>query len=184
MKKFSALLLAAALLAVACKKDDNSVTEPDHDHDHEAELITTVALTFVGPDEAELISNFKFSDLDGAGGNVPVIDTIRLNAGAYYSLDISFLDESKSPAEDITAEVKEEDDEHLICFSSTLSGLSIERMDTDGTYGVGLNSRWTHNGNAENGSLTLTLKHQPGVKDGTCAPGETDVEVTFPVVYQ
>ena len=27
--------------------------------------------------------------------------------------------------------------------------------------------------------LTIELKHQPGVKDGTYAPGETDIQVAF-----
>ena len=27
--------------------------------------------------------------------------------------------------------------------------------------------------------ITVTLKHQPGVKDGTCGPGGTDIQVTF-----
>jgi len=31
---------------------------------------------------------------------------------------------------------------------------------------------------------TITLgQHQPDVKDGTCAPGETDVEVDFPLQF-
>lgn len=184
MKKLNAILLAATLLVVACKKDDNSVTDPNHDHDHEEELITTVELNFVGPNEAEVISKFSFSDVDGEGGDAPIIDTIRLNAGAYYSLDISFLDESQSPAEDITEEIKEEDDEHLVCLSSTVSSLSFEKMDTDGTHPIGLSSKWTHTGNAGSGTVTITLKHQPGVKDGTCAPGETDVEVIFPIIFE
>jgi hypothetical protein len=45
-------------------------------------------------------------------------------------------------------------------------------------YEVGLQSQWT-TGNAENGTTQIVLKHQPDVKDGTCAPGETDIDVTF-----
>lgn len=179
MKKFNAMLIAASLLVVACKKDDDKVEDPHHDHDHETELITTVQLAFTGPDDATGVYTFSFSDIDGEGGNAPVIDTIRLDAGAYYNCNLTFLDESKSPAEDITEEIKEEDEGHLVCFSSTLSGMNFERLDTDGNYGVGLVSKWSHTGDAENGNVTITLKHQPGVKDGTCEPGETDVEVTF-----
>jgi hypothetical protein len=29
--------------------------------------------------------------------------------------------------------------------------------------------------------LRIALKHQPKSKDGTCDPGETDVDVTFPL---
>jgi hypothetical protein len=30
------------------------------------------------------------------------------------------------------------------------------------------------------GVVVVRLKHQPGTKNGTCAVGDTDVEVTFP----
>jgi hypothetical protein len=40
-------------------------------------------------------------------------------------------------------------------------------------------------GAAGSGSVTVILKHQPdGLKDGTCAPGETDVELEFQVAVQ
>jgi len=184
MKKFSALLLAAALLVVACKKDDGSVTEPDHDHDHEVELITTVQLGFTGPENEQNIYTFKFVDLDGPGGNPPTTDTIRLLAGKKYRGVVIFLNEAVNPPENINSEISEELDEHIICYSHNLTSLNVQRMDTDGTYEVGIDCNWHHTGLPENGTVTITLKHQPGVKDGTCAPGETDVEVTFPVVYQ
>ncbi len=57
--------------------------------------------------------------------------------------------------------------------------MNFQRFDTDGNSGVGLVSTWSHTGVADNGNVTIPLTHQPGVKDGTCEPGETDVEVTF-----
>ncbi len=32
---------------------------------------------------------------------------------------------------------------------------------------------------ASNGTFTISLKHQPGIKNGSCDIGETDVEVAF-----
>jgi hypothetical protein len=177
-----AIVFTVILLIVSCKKTTNDVTQPDISN--EEELITTVELSFIGPDSTETISKFTFSDVDGVGGASPVIDTIKLNAGAFYTCNIAFLDETKTPADNITEEVEEEGDEHLICFTSTITGLSFEKTDSDGVFPIGLESKWTHVGTIENGIVTITLKHQPGVKDGTCEPGETDVEVTFPVVYQ
>jgi len=61
--------------------------------------------------------------------------------------------------------------------------LEIVSIDSDGNYSIGLKTQWQAK-NLTSGELTLTLKHQPGVKDGTCDPGETDVEVVFPISIQ
>ena len=74
--------------------------------------------------------------------------------------------------------MEEEASEHLFCYDATNTNVSIVRTDSDGTFEVGIESRW-FTGNVANGETTISLKHQPGVKDGTCAPGDTDVEVTF-----
>ena len=47
-----------------------------------------------------------------------------------------------------------------------------------GTLEVGLATQWTV-GIASVGTTQVVLKHQPGVKDGTCAPGDTDIELDF-----
>lgn len=164
----------------ACDKDDDHADDPHHDH--EEELITTVKLTFTDS-VTSAQSVFQFQDIDGPGGNDPdVFDTIQLSANSTYLVEVKFLNESESPSEDITEEVLEEDDEHIVCYS-TASDVTVERTDTDGNYEVGLSSKWKTNA-AEESTLTLTLKHQPDVKDGTCLPGETDVEVTFPLAVK
>lgn len=162
---------------VACKKDEDD----DHDHDHnEEELITTVKVN--ATDKDGNLTTFSFADVDGPGGNDPVFDTIALAfAGAPYAVTVEFLDESKTPAEDITAEIEAEDDEHIVCYTSTSGSLTVQRLDTDeNNLPVGLISNWTVS-DAVNGTLTISLKHQPGIKDGSCTPGETDVEVAFPI---
>jgi|GEM_PF-2626977 hypothetical protein len=35
-------------------------------------------------------------------------------------------------------------------------------------------------GGADFGRIVVRLKHQPGIKTGSCEPGDTDVEVSFP----
>ena len=58
----------------------------------------------------------QFVDLDGAGGNAPtVFDTIRLQANTTYNASITLLNESAIPAEDLTVEVQQEDQDHLFC---------------------------------------------------------------------
>ena len=178
--RLSLLIAFISILAVACKKDKDTPkpggsTPPPN----EEELITTVKITFVDTAGVQPTIVVWFRDPDGDGGNPPTqFDTIRLAANSVYNAAIELFDESKNPVEDITTEIQEEDDEHIFCFTPTNVNLSIIRTDSDGTYEVGLASQWTV-GNASVGTTQVVLKHQPGVKDGTCVPGDTDVELNF-----
>ena len=175
-----------SVFAVGCKKDDDTpepidaTTPPDH----EEELITSVILTFVDTAGVEPTVEYAYRDIDGVGGNAPIQqDVITLAANTYYTATVQLLNEAESPAEDITLEVQQEDDEHIFCYAPLNTNVAITRTDSDGTYEVGINTFWS-TGAAASGNTTVTLKHQPGVKDGTCAPGDTDVEVTFATVIQ
>ena len=86
--------------------------------------------------------------------------------------------------EDLTIEIQNESDEHLVCFESGLLGTALSNIitDSDGTYPIGIQSEWIVNSKA-NGTMIISLKHQPdGLKNGSCDVGETDVEIEFPVV--
>ncbi|MDT8413332.1 MAG: type 1 periplasmic binding fold superfamily protein [Vicingaceae bacterium] len=186
--KASLYLFLAAALMVSCKKDDDTPkpegggsTPPPN----EEELITSVKLTFEDTTGIQPTIVVWFRDPDGEGGNAPTqFDTIRLAANTVYTASIELLDESKNPVENITEEVEEEADEHLFCYSPSNVNLSIVRTDIELDYGVGgtlevgITTQWT-TGNASIGSTQVVLKHQPGIKDGTCAPGDTDVELNF-----
>ena len=172
----------SALFVTGCKKDDDDPTPSTNNNNppaHEEELITSVILSFVDTAGVQPSVQYAFRDPDGDGGNAPTQhDTIRLVANTYYNATIQLLNESESPAEDITLEVQDEDDEHLFCYAPSNTNVSVVRTDTDGTYEVGITTFWD-TGAIASGETTVTLKHQPGIKDGTCAPGDTDVEVTF-----
>ncbi len=183
-------ILAVALVvtfAVGCKKDDDTPTPSTGGGGtppQEEEVITTLILTFVDTAGVQPNVQYAFRDPDGDGGNAPTQhDTIRLAANTYYNASVQLLNEAESPAEDITLEVQNEDDEHLFCYAPSNTNVSIARTDSDGTYEVGITSFWS-TGAIANGETTVTLKHQPGVKDGTCAPGDTDIEVTFQTEIQ
>ena len=170
------LLILAILLPTFILTGCGEVEEPIIDN--EEELITSVELTFALTDGNA--KTFKFADPDGEGGNDPTrFDTISLLTDTTYSLTVKFLDESKNPSEDITEEVEEEANEHIVCYSTDAS-TTVTVTDQDGnTLPLGLEADVTTT-TAANGTFTVTLKHQPGVKDGTCSPGETDVELAFP----
>ena len=173
-----ALLMAFSITFTSCK-DDDVITPPD---ENEEELITSVELAFseIGGD----VSTFKFADLDGDGGNGPTqFDTVRLKANSEYLLGARFLDESKTPAENISIEVKEEDDEHLVCYS-VHGGTTVTITDKDENgLDLGLEAE-VNTADAEMGHFTISLKHQPDVKDGSCDVGETDVEVRFVLIVE
>jgi len=178
------ILIAPILLLTtvftSCKKDKNDPQKPQPVINEE-EVITTCKIVF--QDAAGILPEVTalFQDPDGDGGNPPaVFDTIRLAPNANYHAEIILLNETTNPADTISNEVAEEGVDHLFCFQVNAANLSITRTDSDGVYEIGLKSDWA-TGAPSNGDVTVTLKHQPGIKNGTCEPGDTDIEIQFPM---
>ena len=171
------------LLIASCKDEDPVIENPE-------ELITT--LNFIlSPQGGGQTVTFSFQDLDGDGGNAPVITNGTLTANTSYSGTIELLNEAVNPAEDITTEVNAEDTEHQLFYQTGGLPLTINYDDQD-AIGLPLGLQTTViSGAAGAGTLTITLRHEPvksaaGVAEGQIANagGETDVEVTFDVVIQ
>lgn len=178
----AALVLTFALTLQSCGREEE-----------EGELITTVKLSLSVAGGTPMVYTWK--DLDGAGGNAPILpDTIKLGTittgGNPYVGTLEFFNEQNSSKEDITLEVKNEAHDHFICYEiSTLSlppsGLSITATDKDkNNLPIGLSTTWAPGGTADFGRITVRLKHQPGIKNGQCEPGDTDVEVSFPYIIK
>ena len=184
-KLISSLISVSILAFISCKKDKDDVVPDHHNHNHnEEELITSLILNFTDSANQSVVKTFAFRDPDGEGGNAPTqFDTIVLGANTTYLVSLSLLNESVQPSVLISDEVLAEADEHLFCFENTGISIEIERTDSDGAYELGLESKWKTQ-NSGLGNVTIMLKHQPGVKDGSCSLGDTDVEVTFPVKVQ
>lgn len=183
--KISMIIFAFGFSITACTDDDDdSVDQQATVNPNEEELITSVEVIFSDTNNA-VIDTFRFRDTDGDGGNLPVIDSILIMSNSNYLVELRFLDESDpADVEDITVEIQIEADEHLICFeSSPATAINIQRTDSDGTYELGLQSAWQTFA-PQLASVEVTLKHQPGVKNGSCSPGETDVQISFPVRLQ
>ncbi|GAB4113648.1 MAG: hypothetical protein OHK0057_16110 [Thermoflexibacter sp.] len=189
MKLNRTLLLLFLVLTIglsSCKKK-----EEDPSGGNESELITTVKLKFT---EGGTVRTFTFRDLDGAGGNAPVVDNIILNNGRTYTMEIELLDES-NPAKvvDITEEIAGEADAHQFFFtgSALANLLTITYDDKDkNNRPLGLKNRVVTRSTGT-GQLTVILRHElnkaaSGVANGQIANagGETDIEVTFNVTVQ
>lgn len=178
-----ALVGSVLFMASACKKDPKPVQTPPLPANEE-ELITTFKITFTDPDNVNPDVIAVFRDIDGPGGNAPTaFDTIRLLPGTLYNASIEFLNESVSPAESITEEIQEEAVDHLICFAPSNVNTTIVRTDSDGTYEIGLLSNWT-TGAVSEGSVQITLRHQPGIKNGACEVGDSDIELNFHTIIE
>jgi len=186
ISSFLILLISTLFLFSSCEKKD---PEPIN----EQELITTVTYTLTATGKPTVVLSFK--DLDGDGGNAPVLVGGTLAPNTVYSGSLNLLNELKSPAENITKEIEEENKEHQFFFSATVGSngglnVSVAYDDTDGTNPVGLKTKVT-TGAASQGKLRVTLLHGPnksaaGVSDGNSANagGETDIEVEFDVTIE
>ncbi len=176
----SVFIFATLLLLSGCGNDD-----ADPVNENEEELITTVRLTFSSGTDT---FTAEWKDEDGDGAMDPMVDDIVLASGTTYTMVLQILNESETPAENITEEIEEEAEEHQFFFvASDALNLTVEYDDEDADGNpVGLKNVFTAGG-ASTGTLTVILKHEPnktaaGVRDGdpTNAGGETDIETTPP----
>ncbi len=167
------------VLALCINSCTDVITPPEPTND--SELITTLKVEMTDTLTGQKL-NYFFRDLDGEGGDAPSQwDTIKLKDSSFYKVSLKFLNESNpNSIKNITLEIVAENKNHIICYTPAIINTIISRTDTDGTYPIGITSTWK-TGAASSGSITIVLKHQPGVKDGTCDPGATDVQVIFPV---
>lgn len=178
--KLVAVLFISSFILSSCSDDHD-----DDDHGSDEELITTVNYTLRNGND---IVTLKFLDLDGEGGTDGTYTVSgALTANTTYTGEVELLNETESPAEDITDEVKTEGDEHEFFYSSSVTGITVTKTDADGNGNpIGIESTLT-TGSAGTGTLTIILKHEPTKpNDGssTGAGGSSDVEVIFNISVQ
>ena len=179
---FFTLMLLAIVVLSSCKKEK---ADPN-----EGELITTVRVKLTekvlggtGP-----LTVFEFKDLDGEGGAAPSkFDEITLQKGKIYDCVLEILNESVTPADNITAEIIAEANDHQFYYSATNGLVSFSNFNLDGKgFSLGTTSIWTVSSNTGSGILNITLKHKPGYKklDDPVTLGDTDVSIDFKLRIQ
>lgn len=181
---FPLATLALFSCLTSCDNGDD-MPEPE-----EQELITTLQL-IVTPQPSGAEQTFIYKVQNGFGSTTPgtvQIDTLALTAGTTYNVRLRVLNETASPAEDITEEIISEKDEHLFLYTSDAAtgagSITVSGGSTDGQGRPFNQTAQLAAGAAGSGSLTVTLLHVPTNKAATtpaAAGGETDLEAVFPV---
>lgn len=189
-------LIALALVSFAftsCESDDPVI-------ENDGELITDVTLTFQELDASgnPVGAAFDFSASDSEGievGTTPTIETVMLTKGKTYQMTIDVFNSVAN--EDITVEIKEESDEHQFFFlGSAFTGSPVMSYsyDDDGGVILGLKGIVTvqQSPGFNNANMQIILRHDldkdypgatnPNFQDFTTAGGESDLDITFPVV--
>jgi len=167
----------------ACKKEEVIISPPVAGN----EFMTTIKLRFENKSNPQDTTWAIWRDLTPDDQNAP--DTsgaiINLDINKIYKVSVKILDETKSPSEDITEEIREKGNFHFFTFFKTggiSSNLTIVATDFDTNptpFNIGLENEFTTNGTISTGRLEGVLRHQPNTKNGTYAPGNTDVDVFF-----
>lgn len=176
-------LITTVFIAVAlqaCKNDSDLPKLPQPIN--EPEVITSLSITFTDSANANNVITARFIDNDGDGGNQPsTFDTIKLKTNTTYFASLALFNGILN--EEITSEIEQEANDHLFVYKPSGSNLNISVTDRDSNtpaLPVGIKSTW-RTGNTGNGTLQIILKHQPGIKDGTEVPGDTDVDLNFQI---
>ena len=193
---FYYLLLLSLVFMTACSDDDDPM-EMEMENEEE-EVISQVVLTFT-PDNGEDAVVATWLDADGDGSGAPTIDEIELEEGVTYEMTMTLANTLGSVDEDITAEIREEGDEHQFFFSFTDGVFSdptgngnvdngsdpVNYNDQDANgLPIGLSTTWTTGGHTDSeGVFNVVLKHQPDLKTSSsdATVGGTDVNITFPL---
>lgn len=189
IKKPWIFVLAALMFGFAsCDSDD---PEPENDE----EVITDVTLTFTeldaGGSPVGLAFSFTASDPQGIELGNPTIQTVVLEKGKNYLMDISVFNSIEN--EDITEEIEEEADEHQFyflgsAFVGSSAPLAYEYNDAqvglDGTVSVSSSS-------FNSANMRIVLRHDldknypgadnPSFEDFNMAGGSSDLDITFPL---
>lgn len=160
----------------------------DHDHSHPQEVITTVTINLVNVNDSTDITSATWKDVDGEGGNPPVIDTLLVKAGKTYNGSLVLLNESVTPAEDVTKEIEKDKNEHQFFYTSlgdiaNRISVTIKDFDTNNPplpVGLKFDFQVSTGVNAV-GSFRILLSHYDQVPKSTNPSPETDIDIQFPV---
>lgn len=177
------------------------------------EFPTTVVLKLMNISDPADVQTATWEQLLDANGVQLEPDVSKaglvLKKNSTYLSEISILDKTKDPVDDLTEEVKSRSNLHLLFYQPlpvsgeqiipfsppdlypapiptpippvpnlNLTVLIIDQDTNNPPLPLGIESQMT-TGGISSGWLRVVLRHQPISKDGTFAPGSTDLDVGF-----
>jgi len=178
MKRFNSLLataLLAAILLVACSKDDpKPKPDPDPDPDPDIEFIANymeLVFTPVGDTSSTPFKPFFSALLRNDSWDIEAESLIR---NTVYDVAITLIDSTVSPAKDIAQLIRNNPNDYQIFIEPNQSLLKFEATDTDGNaLPVGLTWKATvENTTSNTSNVEITIIFAPGKKDGTINAGK------------
>jgi hypothetical protein len=194
-QKLPFFALSAAVIAMSSCSSEDPVSEND------GEVITDVTLVFTELDDtgATVGSPFSFSASDSEGievGTSPEVDDVTLEAGKTYQMEIEVG--NSIAGEDITEEILEESDEHQFfflgsAFVGTTAPLTYS-YDDEGGINLGVKGKIVVVASPalNTGTFRVVLRHDlnkdfegtdnPSFENFVNAGGETDLDITFPLI--
>jgi hypothetical protein len=193
MKNYIRLFAYAAILSVtalsSCKKDDGKDPSKPAENNPQEQITTVILAGHNHDDHQDMAHRFSvtWEDLDGDGGNVPSIDSLILDTGIAYHVNVILIDKTKTPWDTISNEVAEEGDVHQFFYTpgaSLLGKLNIEKADLDdNNLPIGLEFHMTTKVQEVplTGSLNMILSHYDGIPKSNTPSPESDIDITFPV---
>lgn len=192
LKKVSFYLLALLVFGFASCESEDPTKEND------GEVITDVTLKFQELNSSNAlvgsVLSFKASDPQGIEvGKTPTIQSISLSKGKKYQMTIEVTNAIKG--EDITQEILTEAAAHQFFFLGPVFDSNIFSIKYDDGDGVGLGLKnivtVSSSTGTNNSSMRVVLRHDldkkisgtnPNFSNFVQAGGETDLDLTFPVI--
>ncbi|MBC8156127.1 MAG: hypothetical protein H7Z72_24835 [Bacteroidetes bacterium] len=182
LKKPLLYLAFTACLFTACDTNEQDVAPTD---DNEA--ITTATLQLTNKTNTAEVVTATVDNLTTTPNFSNAVLTLRPNTA--YSARILLSDKTKTPTVDVSADIKDEQNEHLFIYTPA-TGLNLTAVITDkdtnpapGPYPLGLTADMT-TGASSAGKLNVVLRHQPNAKNGTATPGTVDLDTSFDVIIR
>jgi len=196
-------LLGTALFYASCSSKSEQAVAPNIAN----ETITQASLKLTNEANAGDTTSCTYTFHVDNNGNVTSTDStaLILKANSKYDVKVYMLDQTQSPVFVVSNEIKDRQNYHLFFYQPTpinvapvisntspyIPGtpvsqlnplnLTIARTDHDTNnppLEVGLTALFT-TGAASTGNLRWILRHQPNAKNGTFAPGSSDLDVNF-----
>ncbi len=184
-------LINVASILIACKKNDpkNPVSTIAQ------EQITTIILNGYNhnnPNDTKHKFMVKWEDLDGDGGKAPSIDSLVLDTGFEYLVNLLVIDKTKTPFDTISKTLETLKNIHQFFYTPSASlqhklYASIKEFDTNKPplpFGMEVHLNVMSDelySLPVLGSLNIVLSHYDGIPKTATKSPESDIDITIPL---